>query len=230
MPKFIEILRNRNFFLLWLGQIISQLGDRLGFMELIGFAYAKKDQGSPTEIFKILLFTIIPVFLIGPVAGVYVDRWDRRRTMYVCDFLRMILVLILPWLLFYAQNLGVAYVVIFVVFCLGRFFLPAKLSIVPDLVNKKNLLIANSLVNITGMIAFILGSGISGLLVEWFGPENSFYMDALSFFISGTLIFFIAEKAAPAIDLKRLGEEIVEVIKKSVIREIKEGVLYFLNK
>lgn len=230
MPKFREILKNRNFFLLWLGQIISQLGDRLGFMALIGFAYAKKEQGSPTEIFKILLFTIIPVFLIGPIAGVYVDRWDRRRTMYTCDFLRMILVFILLWLLFYARNLGAAYIIIFVVFCLGRFFLPAKLSIVPDLVNKEDLLIANSLVNITGMISFILGSGVSGLLVEWFGPENGFYMDALSFFVSGTLIFFIAKKPIAAIGFRRLGGEIVEVIKKSVIREIRDGVLYFLNK
>ena len=206
------------------------MGDRLGFMALLGFAYSKKAQGSPAEIFKVILFTIIPVFLIGPIAGVYVDRWDRRRTMYVSDLSRMLLILILPYFLFYARNLSIAYFIIFLVFCIGRFFLPAKLSIVPDLVDKESLLIANSLVNVTGMIAFILGSGIGGILVEWVGVEKGFYLDALSFFISATLIFFIAKKASTPIKLMRLGEEIVEVVRKSVVREMRDGLLYFLKK
>lgn len=229
MPKFTEVLKNRNFFLLWLGQIISQLGDRLGFMALIGFAYSKKSYGSPSEIFKILLFTIIPVFLIGPLAGAYVDRWDRRRTMYVSDFLRMALVCIIPVFLFHIKNLALAYFLIFVVFCIARFFLTAKLSIVPDLVKKNDLLMANSLVNITGMIAFIVGSGISGILVEWVGAEKGFYLDGFSFFVSAALIFFISKKTAPPISLIKIGGDIVEVIKKSVVREIKEGAMYFIN-
>jgi len=198
-------------------------------MALIGFAYSKKSYGSPSEIFKILLFTIIPVFLIGPLAGAYVDRWDRRRTMYVSDFLRMALVCIIPVFLFHIKNLALAYFLIFVVFCIARFFLPAKLSIVPDLVKSNDLLIANSLVNITGMIAFIVGSGISGVLVEWVGAEKGFYLDALSFLVSAVLIFFISKKTAPPINLMKIGGDIVEVIKKSVICEIKEGAMYFIN-
>jgi MFS family permease len=229
MSKFREVLTNRNFFFLWLGQIISQIGDRLGFMALIGFAYSKKAQGSPAEIFKILLFTIIPVFVIGPIAGAYVDRWDRRRTMYLCDFLRMSLVGLMPLFLFYARNLPLAYFMVFLVFCLARFFLPAKLAIVPDLVRPNDLLIANSLVNITGMIAFIVGSGIGGVLVEWAGAENGFYLDAASFFISGTLIFFIVTKPAQPLNFRKVGGDIVEVIKKSLLEEIKEGILYFLR-
>ena len=80
MSKFTEVLKNRSFSFLWVGQIISQLGDRLDQMALIGFIYLRAP-GSSIEIAKILSFTIIPVFLIGPLAGVYVDRWDRRRTM-----------------------------------------------------------------------------------------------------------------------------------------------------
>ena len=98
MARFREVLKNRNFFLLWSGQIISQLGDRLDQMALIAFIY-QRAPGSAIQIAKILSFTIIPVFLIGPLAGVYVDRWDRRRTMYVCDFLRSILVFTIPFLL-----------------------------------------------------------------------------------------------------------------------------------
>jgi len=228
MSKFREVLKNRNFFCLWLGQIISQVGDRLGQMALIAFVYLKAP-GSTLEIAKILSFTIIPVFLIGPLAGVYVDRWDRRRTMYICDFLRTILVLIIPLFLFYTKYMSPIYLIVFVVFCIGRFFIPAKLSIIPDLVDNKDLLMANSLVNITGMIAAILGFGISGVLVEWMGARSGFYLDALSFFVSALLIFLIAKKSQASGGLKKVSREIVEVIKKSVLQEIKEGILYFIK-
>ncbi len=197
-------------------------------MALIAFVYLKAP-GSAFEIAKVLSFTIIPVFLIGPLAGVYVDRWDRRRTMYVCDFLRSTLVLTIPLFLFYTKYMSPIYLIIFVVFCLGRFFVPAKLSIIPDLVDKKDLLIANSLVNITGMIAAILGFGISGVLVEWWGARSGFYLDALSFLVSGTLIFLITKRSRSAMDIKTVGKDIVEVIRKSVLQEIKEGTLYFIN-
>jgi len=107
---------------------------------------------------------------------------------------------------------------------------PAKLSIVPDLVNKKDLLMANSLVNTTGMIAAILGFGISGVLVEWLGAKSGFYLDALSFLVSGSLIFFIAKKNIVSMNLRKVSQEIVEVIRKSVLQEIKEGILYFIRK
>jgi MFS family permease len=228
MPKFSEVLRNRNFFLLWLGQIISQLGDRLGQMALIAFVSVKLG-GSAIEIAKVLSLTIIPVFVVGPIAGVYVDRWDRRRTMYISDFLRAALMLIIPFFLFYARALGAIYLLIFLIYCVGRFFVPAKLSIVPDLVEKKDLLIANSLVNITGMIAAILGFGVSGILVERLGAKGGFYLDALSFFVSSLLIFLIAKKSVSSVGFKQVRHEIVEMIRKSVFQELKEGILYFLK-
>jgi len=229
MSKISEVLKNRNFFLLWLGQIISQIGDRLDQMALIAFIYLRSP-GSTLQIAKILSFTIIPVFLIGPIAGVYVDRWDRRRTMYICDFLRAVLVFTIPFFLFYAKSLIPIYLIIFIVFSIGRFFVPAKLSIIPDLVQKKDLLMANSLVNTTGMIAAILGFGIGGVLVEWLGAKSGFYLDAFSFLVSGTLIFLIAKKFSASMNFKKVSREIVEVIRKSVLQELKEGVLYFIQK
>jgi MFS family permease len=230
MSRFREVLKNRNFFLLWLGQIISQLGDRLDQMALIAFVYLRAP-GSSLEIAKILSFTIIPVFLIGPIAGVYVDRWDRRRTMYACDFLRSLLVFTIPFFLFYTKNLIPIYVIIFLTFSIGRFFVPAKLAIVPDLVEKKDLLLANSLVNTTGMIAAVLGFGISGVVVEWLGAKSGFYLDAFSFLVSGTLIFLIANKIKRAsVNFREVSQEIVELIRKSVFQEIKDGVLYFIKK
>jgi predicted MFS family arabinose efflux permease len=228
MSKAREVLKNRDFFFLWLGQIISQLGDRLGQMALIGFVYLRAP-GSTIEIAKILSFTIIPVFLIGPLAGVYVDRWDRRRTMYVCDFLRALLVLVIPLFLFYSKQMLSIYAIIFVIFCIGRFFVPAKLSIIPELVKGKDLLMANSLVNTTGMIAAILGFGISGVVVEWMGAKSGFYLDAWSFLVSAILIFLIAKKSPSVVNIRRVGKEIVEVISKSVFQELKDGLLYFMK-
>lgn len=229
MAKFREVLKNRNFFLLWIGQIISQLGDRLGQMALIGFVYLRSP-GSTLQIAKILSFTIIPVFIIGPLAGVYVDRWDRRRTMYICDFLRSLLVLAIPLFLFYSKNLAPIYLIIFIAFSVGRFFVPAKLSIIPELVDSKSLLVANSLINTSGMIAAVLGFGISGVLVEKLGAKSGFYLNALTFLISGSFIFLISKRFLARMSLEKVGKEIVEVIRKSVFQEIKEGVFYFIRK
>jgi DHA3 family macrolide efflux protein-like MFS transporter len=228
MSKFRHTLKNRNFLLLWIGQIISQLGDRLGQMALIAFVYLRAP-GSTIEIAKILSFTIIPVFLIGPVAGVYVDRWDRRRTMFICDLIRGLLVLTIPIFLFYTRSLAVIYAIIFIVFSISRFFVLAKLSIVPDLVEKKDLLIANSLVNVTGMLAAILGFGASGVLVEWLGARSGFYLDGASFLVSALLIFLISVRVSKKVSFTKVSKEIVEVIKKSVLQEIKEGMFYFVR-
>ncbi|MCX5701976.1 MAG: MFS transporter [Candidatus Omnitrophica bacterium] len=231
MSKYTEILKNRNFFLLWVGQIISQLGDRLDQMALIAFVYSRTP-GSTIGIAKILSFTIIPVFLIGPIAGVYVDKWDRRRTMYICDFLRSILVFTIPFFLFSLNTLIPIYILIFTIFSIGRFFVPAKLSIIPELVEEKDLLMANSLINTTGMIAAILGFGISGVVVEWLKAKGGFYLDSFSFLVSGAFIFLIVKKykSAASVGFKKVSKEIVEAIRKSVFQEIKEGILYFVKK
>jgi len=228
MAKFSEVLKNRNFSLLWLGQIISQLGDRLGQVALADMVY-RRAPGSTLQLMLAFITIILPVFVIGPVAGVYVDRWDRRKTMYVCDLLRAALVLSIPPLFWYTRSLAGVYVILFVVFCIGRFFVPAKLSIVPDLVKKEDLLIANSLVNITGMLAAILGFGISAMVVAHYGAESGFYIDSLSFIVSAGLIFLIMGKTFARMEPVKVSRQIVEVIRKSIVQEMKEGVLYCLR-
>ena len=227
MSKFTEVLKNRDFFLLWIGQIISQLGDRLSQMALIALVYTKSP-GSTLGIAKILSFTLIPVFLIGPIAGVYVDRWDRRRIMYISDLLRATLVLCIAVLLI-NKNLGWVYLIIFIIFSIGRFFVPAKMAIIPDLVDKKHLLMANSLVNTTGMIAAVLGFGVSGIVVEKLGAQGGFYLDTLSFLVSGSCIFLIAKKTMSLASLKKVSREAVEEFRKSVLEDLKEGLLYFFK-
>ena len=229
MAKFRGVLRNRNFFFLWLGQIISQIGDRLDQMALIGFI-AQRSPGNTLQLATLLSFTILPVFVVGPIAGVYVDRWDRRKTMFVCDFLRGLLVLLIPlYIIDGKMSLLPLYCVVFLLFSIGRFFVPAKLAIVPELVPREQLLLANSLVNTTGMIAATVGFGIGGIVVALLGVKGGFYLDGVSFFLSSLLIFSIRLKPKHNIGLIKLGKEIAEVIKKSIFAEIKEGIKYLLE-
>src|SRR3989338_8486961 len=225
MAKFRGVLRNRNFFFLWLGQIISQIGYRLNQMALIGFI-AQRSPGNALQLATLLSFSILPVFVLGPIAGVYVDRWDRRKTMFVCDFLRGLLVLLIPLYIIDAKiSLLPLYCVVFLLFSIGRFFVPAKLAIVPELVPKEQLLLVNS----TGMIAATVGFGIGGMVVALLGVKGGFYLDGVSFFLSSLLIFSIRLKPKHNIGLIKLGKEIAEVIKKSIFAEIKEGIKYLLE-
>lgn len=231
MSKFSDSFKNRNFLFLWLAQVISQFGDRINQMALIGLI-AGRTPGSAVELAKLLSFTIIPVFIIGPVAGVYVDRWDRRTTLFICDFLRGLLVLSIPFLFISRSSMIPIYMVVFLAFCLSRFYVPAKMSIIPDLVEHKDLLMANSLVTTTGMIAFVLGCASGGFIVEKFGAKGGFICDAATFFISGILVFFISKPLKLRIKTSELfgfSRDVMTVIKKSVFEEIKDAVAYLAN-
>src|SRR3989338_11070346 len=135
MFKFIRDDKNGHFMRLWWAQLISQFGDRIHQMALIGLI-AERTPGSALGLAKLMAFTIIPVFIVGPIAGVYVDRWDRRTTLFVCDFIRGLLVLSIPFAFIHRESMVPIYIVVFLVFCLSRFYVPAKLSIIPELVKE----------------------------------------------------------------------------------------------
>jgi MFS family permease len=178
---------------------------------------------------KIMAFTIVPVFLIGPIAGVYVDRWDRRRTMVVCDILRGILILLIPLWLMRLSSLWPIYIVVFIVFSLARFYVPAKMSIIPDLVKADDLLLANSLVNTTGMVAAMFGFGLGGILVGMVGAQGGFTIDGASFLISGIMIFFLSTKLIRQAKKEKpieVGKDIADVIRKSALEEMKDAVMF----
>jgi len=233
MIKFINDIRNQNFLRLWWAQLISQFGDRINQMALIGLAYEMSGQRpSAMSLAKLLSFTIIPVFIVGPIAGVFIDRWDRKTTLFVCDIARGLLVLTIPFIFIYWKTMIPIYTVIFLMFCFSRFYVPAKMSIIPEIVKQENLLMANSLLTSTGMIAFALGCALGGFLVEWFGARGGFMIDSLTFLISAGFIFSMTRDLYVKLDRGKILEQGKEILKleRSFWREMKEGILYLFRK
>jgi len=225
MTRLRDLLIDRNFSLLWLSQIISNFGDRLNQMALIGLIYARTP-GSTIELAKILSFTIIPVFLIGPIAGIYVDRWNRKYTMIACDLLRGLLVILIPFMIIYSKSMVPIYILVFIIFSVTRFFLPSKLSIIPDIVHKDKLLLANSLTSTTMMIATVVGFGLGGIIVALLGAKGGFYVDSVTYFISAAMVSFVALRFKKKKATSAVREKLRLIIKKTVIGDIKEGLLY----
>ncbi len=227
MISFIKNKDNLPFLRFWLAQLISQFGDRVHQMALVGLI-ALRNPGSSFELAKLLAFTIIPVFIIGPIAGVYVDRWDRRTTLFVCDIIRGCLVLSIAFYFIDSSSVYPLYAVVFLIFAFSRFYVPAKMSLIPEIVKEQDLHIANSLVTVTGMIALVFGALFGGLIVEKAGPKGGFLWDALTFFLSGLLVFSIPRFKTWHLDKTRMltaGREMLAA-HKTVWAEIWEGIHY----
>lgn len=192
------VLKKKNFFALWIGQVISQFGDRLAQMGLVGIYLSETQSISVSSSVPVMrnlfFFSTLPILIFSPVAGVYVDRWSRRNTLIISDFLRAGLVLFIPFFRLYTKNINYIYLVIFFIFLVTCFFTPAKSAIIPNLVSKDELLAANSLSNITRMLAMIGGVALGGLIVARMGVNMSFIIDSVSFGISGLAVGFIKIK------------------------------------
>ena len=228
MIKLLLDPKSRNFQRLWWAQLVSQFGDRINQLALVGLI-AERVPGSAMELAKLLAFTIIPVFLIQPFAGVFVDRWDRRATLLICDVIRGVLVLTIPFVFFAGESMVPIYIIVFLMFCFSRFYSPAKMSIIPDLVEKESLLMANTLVSTTGMIAFVLGCALGGFLVDRYGARNGFIIDGVTFLVSAALVFSIDLSLTLQMHKSKIltvSKEIIGPIRRSVWFELGEGLRY----
>src|SRR5262249_2136604 len=144
--------------------------------------------GSATAVAWMMIVQFLPVALIGPLAGVVVDRVDRRRLMIVTDLLRGVLILALL-AIHRADQVWIAYVVMAVIVGAQAFFEPARTATIPNVTSADELLPANALSSATwsGMLA--LGASIGGIVTAVAGRNVAFAINAASFFASA---FFIA--------------------------------------
>ncbi|MEZ4735059.1 MAG: MFS transporter [Caldilineaceae bacterium] len=187
-----QLLRNRNFLLLWLGQVISAFGDAVTNLTLLILVNALT--GSTAAIATLTILLAIPQVTIGLLGGVFADRWDRKRIILVSDLVRGVLVL--GFLLVdSAQRLWLLYALAFVQAAVGTIDNPARGAILPQVVPKAGLLAANSLAQTGNLLAMVLGGVAAGVLVGFAGYWPAFVIDALTFFLSFGMVTFVVVAA-----------------------------------
>ena len=196
----IRVLRQRNFALLWFAGLISMIGNWVLFIALPIHTYNLTHSSLATG----LMFMVgtLPRIFVGSVAGVFVDRWDRQRTMVIADFSRMILLLLLL-LVRSSESIWIVYVVAFLQSTISQFFDTAENALLPKLVDTSHLVSANALNALNNNLARLGGPALGGLLLGLFGFRNVVLVDSISFLISGILIALIAPTASSLIPEKR---------------------------
>ena len=183
---FLDLLRrNRSFRRLWLGQIVSQLGDWLDYVALVTLLLALTHSG--TAVAGMLVARFLPTFFASPIAGVAVDRLDRKRIMVTADLIRAVLV---PGLLLVHRpdQVWLAYAIVASVVSMTAFFEPARTASIANVTTPEELLTANALGAITWSVSLAAGAGIGGFLMAIAGSRVAFVLDASSFAISAWLI------------------------------------------
>lgn len=179
------VFRNRNFALLWSAQLVSTMGSAL--TSLAASILVFRATGSALSVGLMLMATAAPSIVLGLVAGVFVDRLDRKRIMLVADLLRAALVATIPFLVH--VNIEYLYVIVLLTSSVGQFFDPAQASVLPEIATDEELAAANSLMAISSFGATAVGFAASGLLAQS-TIEVVFYIDAITFVFSATCIFF----------------------------------------
>lgn len=194
--------RNRNFRLLFFGQAVSQLGD--WFNSVAVFALLLDLTGSATAVAWMMIVQFMPIAVIGPIAGVVVDRVDRRRVMIATDILRGVFVLGLL-LVRTREQVWLAYVVMAITVSGSAFFEPARTSTIPNVTSKDELMPANALSSATWAAMLAVGASIGGLVTAIAGREIAFVINSASFFLSAWFISRTRIDAVPGGRAARTG-------------------------
>ncbi|MGE5333407.1 MAG: MFS transporter [Nitrososphaerota archaeon] len=228
---------NGNFGRLWIGHTISVFGDFIFDTTLvlwIAAVIARGQTWAPLAVSGIFIATTVPMLLIGPVAGVFVDRWSKRGTMLAMDAVRAVLVALLiltagvvplPFLpggrLPLVWQLGVIYAVVFLLNALSQFFRPASLALTGDIVPEETQARAMGLSQTSMSIAMILGPTLAAPIFVAFGPEWALGINAFSFVVS--FLFIQTVSAPPAARSGARGA------RSSFWKEFGLGLGYFLR-
>src|SRR5579872_242141 len=182
-----EALRITGFKRLWLAQAVSILGDFLaifGVINLITFRW----HGTPLQVTNVMIAYIIPITIVAPLAGVFIDRWNVKHTMIASDLIRAVLILGLV----FVTRLEHIYVVFFLVSTVSSFFGPSQSVTVRTLVPMNGLMAANALMSQAFYTMRIIAPAAAGLLVYALGENSCFYLDTVSFVFSAAMLSTIA--------------------------------------
>ena len=182
-----DVLRIPGFRRLFIAQTISDIGDGLTFLTLLLLVNDLTHSAAALAVMSIAV--AVPPMTIGLAAGAYADRLDRRRIMLVSDSLRGVLVLGFVALAT-IERLPILYALAFVQASIGTFFTPARGALIPRVVPAEGLLAANSVTQISRVIAGLIGTGLAGVIVGLTGQVwPAFVVDAATFFVSVAIVY-----------------------------------------
>lgn len=199
-----ELLKTRDFGLLFAGQTISQIGDSLNKVALLWFVYELT--GSALKMTVIGLLQTLPPLVMGPLIGVYLDRFRKKPVMITVDLLRTVMILLIPLLyLLDALTLDGLYVLVFANAVVSTVFGPALASAVPLITSKDRLVAANALMQSTANIGLLVGPAVSGIGIALMGAQNVLYLDAATFLVSAICLMPIRTQEILHPDLRRKG-------------------------
>lgn len=186
MSEFVQLLKtNRNYRYTWTGQVVSEIGDH--FNNVAVFALALANTQSGLVVTGIMLSRAIPAVMAGPVAGVVLDRFDRKRIMIASDLIRAVVaigfILAIP-----RSNTSLLYLLSALLMFASPFFTSGRSAILPTIANEKELHTANSLTQTTQWMTLTIGAFLGGTSVVQFGYKWAFTFNALSFVFSAACI------------------------------------------
>jgi MFS family permease len=192
LTYFQLLRRNRSFRRLWIGQVISELGNWFNFIAALGLVRVVS-HASVEAASIILIARLAPFTLFAPLAGAFVDRWSRRTVMIVTDFLR--LVVALGFLLVRRpEDLWIAYLCTALLAVFGAFFEAAKNAAVPNITGDKDLLAGNALMFSSRFLFMSLGAAIGGWTAAHIGYQAAFIVNAISFLASAYSVWLVPEE------------------------------------
>jgi MFS transporter, DHA3 family, macrolide efflux protein len=191
--SFGEVLALRPVRLLWIAQVVSIFGDFLALFSVLSDVSFRL-KATPAQVTLISFAFLIPFALLGPVAGVFVDRWDAKRTMISSDLIRAALALGLV----FASGLNQIYAILFALSAVSTFFVPAQTITIRSVTPREGLMAANALMQQGLQIMRIISPTIAGAMVNWVGAKPAYYFDGVSFIFSASMIAAIAIKRAAA--------------------------------
>src|SRR5271163_3777839 len=186
MSEFLQLLKsNRNYRYAWSGQVVSEIGDHFNNVAVFSLALANTRSG--LVVTGIMLSRAIPAVMAGPVAGVVLDRLDRKRIMIASDLIRAVVAL--GFILAIARSdTWLLYLLSALLMFASPFFTSGRSAILPTIANKEELHTANSLTQTTQWMTLTIGAFLGGTSIAQFGYKWAFTFNALSFVFSAACI------------------------------------------
>lgn len=178
-----EVMQIPGFRRLWMGQLVSLLGDFLAIFAVLSYATFKL-HATASQVTFISVSFLIPFAFFGPIAGVFVDRWSLKRTMITSDLIRAGLI----GALILAPNLYSIYAVLMTLSFVSTFFIPAQSVTLRTLVPPHGLMSANAMMQQAMQVIRIVTPALAGALVGWFGAYVCYLIDGGSFLFSALMI------------------------------------------